>query len=143
VPFGKALYFSVLNGEDSALEESVAENPGNEPAQQIGAMRAMEDATMSPANVSCSLDGVPIPRLKERFRVQSTAFGFTLRTDNLLAAVYAPPANTFTAGTYFLAVDDGWYVMLRPLPPGHHVLHLQGSSGGFSLDVTYRLSVAK
>src|ERR1017187_7062008 len=78
LPSGKALYFPVFNGEDSALEESVAENPGNEAYQQIATMRSYEDAAMSPSKVSCWVDGVPIPQLKARFRVQSTAFGFTL-----------------------------------------------------------------
>src|ERR1035438_1335045 len=51
IPVGKALYVAIFNGEDSALEESVAENPGNESAQQIGFMRSYEDAGMSPWNL--------------------------------------------------------------------------------------------
>jgi len=143
VPSGKALYFPVFNGEDSALEESVAENPGVEAYQQIATMRSYEDAGMSAANVSCWVDGAPIPKLKERYRVQSLAFGFTLPTDNLLAAVYPPPFNNFVAGTYFPAVDDGYYVMLSPLHPGYHVLHFGGVSGSFALDITYHLNVTK
>ncbi|HZC23864.1 MAG TPA: hypothetical protein VE866_11045 [Candidatus Binatia bacterium] len=107
VPSGKKLYVAILNGEDSALEESVAENPGNELAQQIASMRSYEDVSMSPASVYLWVDGAPVPRLKDRFRVQSTAFGFSIPTDNLLAAVYPPGYNTFPTGTYFPAVDDG------------------------------------
>jgi hypothetical protein len=143
VPSGKALYFPVFNGEDSALEESVAENPGNEAYQQIAAMRSYEDTTLSPSTVSCWVDGAPISHLKERFRVQSTAFGFTLPADNLLKAVYGNP--NFVAGTYFPAVDDGWYVMLSPLPAGPHTIHLHGYLPvyDFTLDVTYNLNVTK
>jgi hypothetical protein len=143
LPPGKALYFPVFNGEDSALEESVAENPGNETYQQIATMRSYEDVSMSPSNVSCWVDGAPISHLKEKFRVQSTAFGFTLPTDNLLASVYGNP--NFLAGTYFPAVDDGWYVMLSPLPAGPHQIHLHGymPAYNFTLDVTYNLNVAK
>jgi len=143
VPAGKNLYVAIFNGEDSALEEAVAENPGNEAAQQIDYMRAYEDAGMSPDSVFFSVDGVPVPHLKDRFRVQSNAFGFTIPTDNLLAAVYPPPANNFPAGTYSPAVDDGWYVMLAPMIPGPHTLHLKGIAGTFVLDVTYHLNVTK
>jgi hypothetical protein len=141
VPSGKALYFPVLNGEDSALEESTAEHPGDESWQQINAMRSMEDGGMSPANVFCSIDAVPIPRLKDNFRVQSTAFGFTIPTDNYLNSVYG--LQDFLPGTYFPAIDDGWYVMLSPLPPGSHVLRIRGSNGGFNLEVTYNLNITK
>ncbi len=141
LPSGKALYFPIFNGEDSALEESVAENPGNETYQQIATMRSYEDVGMSPSKVSLRVDGAPIPHLQDGFRVQSTAFGFTLPTDNLLKAVYGNP--NFVAGTYFPAVDDGWYVMLSPLNAGSHVLHFRGVNGTFTLDVTYNLNVAK
>ena len=143
VPVGKALYVAIFNGEDSALEESVAENPGNESAQQIGFMRSYEDAGMSPSAVSFSVDGVPIMHLKNSFRVQSPAFVFTIPTDNLLAAIYPPGFNNFPAGSYYPAVDDGWYVMVSPLSLGNHMLHLHGRNGSFVLDVTYHLDVTK
>jgi hypothetical protein len=139
VPLGKALYFPVVNGEDSALEESVAENPNNEAYQQIATLRAVEDAGMSTVKVYCWIDGAPIPQLQDRFRVQSVAFGFTLPNDNLLKAVYGN--SSFTAGTYYPAVDDGWYVMLGQLPAGHHIVHFGGGNANFALDVTYNLHV--
>jgi hypothetical protein len=143
LPSGKALYFPVFNGEDSVLEESVAENPGNETYQQIATMRSYEDVSMSPSKVSLWVDGAPIPHLQDGFRVQSTAFGFTLPTDNLLKAVYGNP--NFLPGTYFPAVDDGWYVMLSPLPAGPHKIHFSGYNPvyNFTLDITYHLNVAK
>ncbi len=143
VPSGKALYFPVFNGEDSALEESVVEHPGDETYQQIATMRSYEDVSMSPSDVSCWVDGARIPHLKERFRVQSTAFGFTLPTDNLLASIYGNP--NFLAGTYSPAVDDGWYVMLSPLPAGPHQIHLRGYNPvyNFTLDVTYNINVTE
>ena len=140
IPSGKALYFPILNYEDSALEESVAENPGNPAYLQIAALRqgaaATQDAIYS---VSCSVDGEPVPDLKANYRVQSTAFGFTLPADNLFKAVYGN--NGFVAGSYFPAVDDGWYVMLAPMHPGPHVVHIAGSAPGYTLDVTYYLQV--
>ncbi len=139
VPFGKALYFPVINGEDSALEESLVEHPGDETYQQIATLRAFEESAIGSANVYCWIDGAPIPNLQTKFRVQSTAFGFTLPANNLLASVYGN--SSFVAGTYFPAVDDGWYVMVGPLPPGPHSIHFQAMAGGFQLEVTYHLNV--
>ena len=142
VPAGKALYFPVLDDEDSALEESLMENPGNPAFEQTAALRGVVAAQMDAAtSVSCSVDGALIPDLMAKFRVQSSAFGFTLPGDNLFAALHGN--NSFVAGTYFPGVDDGWFVMLAPLPPGSHVLRLQGGTGGFALDVTYYLHVQK
>jgi hypothetical protein len=41
----------------------------------------------------------------------------------------------------FPAVADGFYLMLRPLSPGTHVLKFGGTSFGTALDVTYNLTV--
>jgi len=140
IPAGKALYFPILNYEDSALEESVAENPGNETYQQVTTLRGIEAVSMDGASsVFCSVDGVPIKDLMQNYRVQSTVFGFTLPTDNLFKTIYGN--NGFTAGSYFFGVDDGWYVMLAPLRPGPHVVRISGVNGGYALDVTYHLHV--
>ena len=46
------------------------------------------------------------------------------------------------------AIDDGFYVMLKPLSVGPHTLHFMGASAGcpligspFSVDVTYDLTI--
>lgn len=40
------------------------------------------------------------------------------------------------------AVSNGYYVLLAPLPRGHHTLHIHGeNSFGFTVDVTYHLTV--
>ena len=137
VPSGKALFFPVVDWEDSTLEESVAENPGNPAYQQIVALRSfVESGLTGVTGQYCEIDHKPIPHLVQRFRVQSIVFGFTIPADNFLNHVYG---TTFEAGTYFPAVDDGWDVMLAPLPPGDHVLHF-GSNWN---DITYYLHVTK
>ncbi|MGD0696992.1 MAG: hypothetical protein ABSB82_19415 [Terriglobia bacterium] len=140
LPSGKALYFPVIDYEDSALEQSVNEHPGVEAYQQIGTLRSVTSGIEGASGLSCEIDHKPIPHFPERFSVQSTAFGFTLPTDNLFAAMYPPPNNNFEAGTYFPGVDDGYYVMLAPLPPGNHTLHF---TAGTWLDITYHLNVAR
>ena len=89
--------------------------------------------------MSAEIDGAPVRDLAERFHVQSTAFGFTLPADNLLKAT---TGNPYAAGAYFPSVDDGFYLMVAPLPPGHHTIHFHGiGTGGFTLDVIYHLAV--
>jgi len=48
-----------------------------------------------------------------------------------------------TPGTYFPVGDEGFYVMLKPLPVGEHTLTLHGEFPSFDvvLDVTYHLTV--
>jgi hypothetical protein len=133
------LYFPVLNYEDSALEESVAEHPGDESYQQIAALRSVVYTGEDLANVYCWIDGAPVPNLRGRFRVQSTAFVFTLPDDNLFETIYE--TTGFTPGAYYPGVDDGWYVMLGQLGRGHHTVYFGGSNDGFTLEVTYHLTV--
>ena len=40
-------------------------------------------------------------------------------------------------------IDDGFYVMLKPLEVGHHTLRFRGQipAVGFAVDVTYHLDV--
>jgi hypothetical protein len=120
------------------LEENVNEHPGDLNYQQIGYMRSYTSSVETATGFFCQIDGRPVKNLAKRFGVQSTAFGFTIPDDNLLKAVYPAP-NNFEAGTYFPAVDDGYYLMLAPMSPGHHTLHF----GAPWLDVTYNLVVAR
>lgn len=136
VPAGKNLYIAVLNAENSVLEV-------NDPKAQIADLRSGNASAMDgAADISLDLDGAAIPQLKQRFRVQSPAFIFTLPDDNLFTAIGEGP---YSGGSYFPAVDDGVYVMLSPLPAGAHTLHFHGSYPvwNFTLDITYNLNVAK
>jgi len=132
VPAGKALFFPIVNTEDSTLED---------PGKTIVELRAFAESIIDgTADLTAEVDGVAIPNLKESFREQSTVFGFTLPQDNLLNAVGEGP---FAAGTYFPAADDGVYLLLAPLPAGPHVLHFHGAfpAFDFTLDITYNLTV--
>ncbi len=137
VPGDKALYIAVVNSEDSTLED---------PARtQIADLRGFVEGVIDMAQVSVTVDGTPVPNLKSEFRVQSPAFSFTLPEDNIFKALYAagPRVPKFSKGTYFPGVDDGVYVMLPPLAPGNHVVHLEGTfpDWNFGFDVTYNLTV--
>jgi hypothetical protein len=85
-----------------------------------------------------TLDGKQIKNLQ---RVQSEVFAVALPEDN----VFDSPCASFggvPAGIYSPAVDDGFYVLLKPLSVGPHALHFHADrSPGFTEDVTYNLTV--
>jgi hypothetical protein len=141
VPAGRALYVAIYNAEDSLLEESTpgSQTPGPSPLTQIGELRSVTEYLMDGVtNLSMQVDGENIRDVKERFRMQSPAFGFTFPADNFFTAVGEGP---FEAGTYFPAVDDGYYVMVAPLPNGHHTIHFHGLGGPYVIDMTYHIYV--
>jgi hypothetical protein len=132
MPAGKALFFPVLNIENSLLEDQ---------GKTIAQLRQFPESAMDgAAKLSVVVDGHSIPNVKRDFRVQSPTFEFTLPTDNLLTAIGEGP---FAAGVYSPAVDDGYYVMLQPLPLGDHKIRFKGSvpAFSFSLDITYHITV--
>jgi hypothetical protein len=136
VPAGKALYVAIYNAEESALEETT---PGLSHVPQIGGLRAVTAAEMDGVtDLSMQVDDENVRDIKERFRMQSSAFGFTLPADNFFNALGEGP---FQAGTYFPSVDDGYYVMVAPLPIGHHTIHFHGTAGIYLQDVTYHINV--
>lgn len=136
VPEGKALYVAIFNAEDSILEET---RPSFTRPIQISDLRGTTAVEMDGiTDLAMQVDGEDIPHIKERFRVQSSVFGFTLPDDNFFTAIGEGP---FKGGTYFPAVDDGYYVMVAPLTIGHHTIHFHGAGGPDVLDVTYHISV--
>jgi len=137
VPAGKALYVAIYNAEDSVLEQTT---PGSSTQIQIGDLRAITAIEMDGVtNLSMQVDGENIPDIKERFRMQSPAFVFTLPADNFFNALGEGP---FEAGAYFPGVDDGYYVMVAPLSIGHHTIHFHGAAGIYVQDVTYHINVS-
>jgi len=133
VPEGKALFFPIVNVE--------WDNLGVDPPLTIAELRenaASFVAAVDPASLVCDVDGVALDDLASR-RVLSKPFEYSL-----------PPGDIYEAfgvdgsGTQYPAVSDGYWVMLRPLPVGDHVVHFAASVGApfnFSLEITYNITV--
>jgi hypothetical protein len=140
IPESKALFFPVINYEDSEVEEAALGNPG----LTINALRAIVEPAIDEAAGSSTLllevNGHPVRNLGTTHRLQSPAFSYTLPADNIWSVVYGQP---FAAGTYNPAIDDGIYVMLAPLHRGQHVIHFHAEIPSFSfvVDVTYNVTV--
>jgi hypothetical protein len=83
-------------------------------------------------SMQAELDGVPIKNLTT-YRALSPAFELDFPADDI-----------FGVGDVTLqpAAADGFYLTVRPLPPGSHTLHVRAVFGSDAIDVTYNLTVA-
>jgi hypothetical protein len=142
VPADRAPFFPIVNYEDSTAEEDVLGNPGT----TINALRTIVekgiDEAVNHGTLVLEIDKHRVPELSETCRVQSPVFSYTLPADNIWSFFYG---TTFAPGLYAPAVDDGIYVLLKPLSPGKHVIHFHAElpSGGLFVDVTYNITVPK
>jgi len=132
VPARKALFFPVVNLVNV-----------NTNTQTADALRAeIASCFDGVTTLSVEVDGTPIEGLQrhpDRFRVRSVAFDVTLPAKNLFEVF----AVVLPSGIYSPAVSDGFYVMLKPLDAGDHLLRIHGESPcGSPFDVTYRLTAA-
>ncbi len=115
VPAGRPIFSVVLN----SFGTSEASNRKN-----MDAARDLE----------VTLDGKSIGDVT-KMRVASGSFEFTGPEKG--AAVHPALAGTRTW------VMDGYWFMLRPLPPGEHTVRVRGrlEGGSFELDITYQVKV--
>ncbi len=128
VPAGKAIFFPILNFECDTLSPPTRGGNEWELRTCVGKIADFIDVN----SLKVTIDGKKLHRL-QRFRVQSPVFHLTVPVDNFLG--WDPASG--------LAVTDGYYVMLKPLSPGSHVVHFEGSipSISFTLSITYNLTV--
>ena len=134
VPATKPLFFPVVTVECSNVEPEPFF--GRTPKQRAACAKGFVDG-VGLGTLRVTLDGVDVPNLR-RFRAASPDFAFTMPAeDNILGL------PGVTSGR---ASADGYYVLLKPPAPGHHVMHFEGAflsgpAAGFSQDVTYQLTV--
>ena len=128
VPSGKALFFPILNTLWWAPED----------ADTAAALRVLANSQIEVPDVvlSVTVDGVPIED-PFGYRAQSPPEGgvYTVVAGSWADTVGISPAVR-------LAVADGYWVMLAPLSQGEHTVVIAASvGGGFSLEVTYQLTM--
>jgi hypothetical protein len=140
VPSGIALFFPLLNIEYDNVGSGLPTTlPFTYSIQQMKQLAA--GSQDNPLELHASVGGVPVPA----YRAQSQVFSYSLPdTGNVLQflGLTVPGAN-WPSTTVFPALSDGFWVMVEPLPPGHHLIKFGGiSNNGFSVDVTYHFTVA-
>lgn len=108
VPSGKAILFPILEKEDSFVED-----PDLKTEEELAkrAKRAMDLVT----HLDAKINGFNIGDLK-KYRVRSNFFDLNFPKDNVYDVV---PGIT-------RSVCDGYWVFLRPLPPGIHSIYFRG-----------------
>lgn len=131
IPNGTALFVGTINGEMSDLEGALTE------AEQRFVANFQADRIIG---LTCTLDGRTVDH--DDYRFETDQFSFTAPSPWIFGATGGP-------GT---SVADGYYLMLKPLSVGQHVLHYTGGfhfeAGVFgpepfdiSADMTYVITV--
>jgi hypothetical protein len=131
VPHGKALFFPIFNAEaDNAVDP-----PTNNGVPQLKAIAKglIDEATV----LRAEFDGQPV----KIFRSTSPTFQYTVPDENSIYDKFGLVGPQFE-GTIKPVAADGYWAYLPPPSPGEHKLEFESaSSSGFSLKVTYNLTV--
>ncbi len=138
VPVGKALFIPLINSWSDNVCSAV---PADVPTLHVYAASYV----FPPVDLHASIDGKSLTKL-ESYRAISPVFSYTLppSPDNLIDAGFGVslPGDCWPSLTITPAVADGYYIMLAPLAKGSHTINFGGTGpGGFTLDMTYNLTV--
>lgn len=133
VPRGQALLVPVTVWECSTVEPPPSN--GSNP-QELRACAGTWTDGVGVDTLKLRIDGARVTGLR-RFRAQSPFFDFVMPPDNFMGL------NGVTSGS---SVSDGYFVMVKPLSPGHHTIHFEGATisgpgAGISMNVTYNITV--
>ena len=132
IPAGKAIFIPVGYVECSFAEFGEFGGTTEEELHTC----AEEDQSSNPI-LFLSVDGRQIQQL-EKYRIHSRAFNVTFPENAVFGAKAGPS----------VAVSDGYWIILEPLPPGEHEIHFKNSLTNpttgilfFDDDVKYHLNV--
>jgi hypothetical protein len=140
VAAGKQLFFPLLNAFDVHVPGDGLDTPQKVYAdfQKLG-FRA--------DTLFATVDGVPVTNLDPATTPYRACAAPAAHCAPGTYSLTLPSANLFglAAGTYRPAVQDGYYLLLAPLPPGSHSIKF-GGTGSFSgdkvtQDISYELAV--
>ena len=144
VPPGKALMLPILNSLCWPAPESEGCDTLQTPEELATCASQIFDSG-PPHTMTVTLDGVAIAD-PEAYRASTGVFSWAPpsfpETEWIAPALDAITANAcgIPVGDRF-GVGDGYWMMLRPLAPGPHVLRIAGSiQNTIAIDVTYQLT---
>jgi len=128
VPASKPIFFPLIN--------TIAFKPsGSETLLDLRQLAATFIDSVT--SLTCTLDKADCALNLQTFRVRSPSFTVIAPAKGLL-----PPGHLSLPGNTDSLVSDGYWLLLSPLTSGSHTLRFTAmTSAGFSLDVTYNLSV--
>jgi hypothetical protein len=122
IPAGKAIFFPILEKEDSFQED-----PDLKTEEDL--KTRARDATNRMVQIEATIDGKRVYQL-ENYRVQSEVFDLTFPEDNVYNI---RPGLT-------RSVCDGYWIFIKPLQTGMHYIHFKGET---SLDEAFTLDRMK
>jgi len=142
VPQNKSLLMSIDGGTSDFSDPTIKTKT---PAELV---RLVTKSNIYPNSFGITLDGHPLALTNDEVnKVQSNLFKLSLPANNLWGEPTGPDQ----------AITQGWWVMLKPLPPGQHTVHYitgyrdsrsdptippgQGNQSPYIQDVTYHLIV--
>jgi hypothetical protein len=119
VPRGRYLFFPLIN--------YVVMPPASRPVNCMAVTREAASITDDVSALVLDVDGVRVPDLVAYRQASAGCFDMGERAE--------PKVRVFPSAA------NGYYVMLRPLSPGTHLLNFGGALPGMVQAVTYRLVV--
>ena len=132
VPAGTALFFPIVNFFWVNTPEYG--DPDWSPDQEASVRELMAATVDAAQNLTLEIDGRSVARI-DNLRVSGAVGACTLPDDNIFGIPFDPVVHE--------CVADGYWVLLSPLSVGSHTIHFAGGfESGFSLDVTYHITVS-
>jgi hypothetical protein len=135
VPEGVTLLFPVINTSNFFVKKQCGNGANKPTLKELRKEVAAFIDPVDPRLLFASIDNNSIKNLIQR--VQSVPFPVALPDDNLCDF----PGSVVPPGIYSPTVDDGYYVLLQPLVPGHYTLKFGSTDLHFLQDNTYNLIV--
>lgn len=135
IPTGYPLFFPVVNAWADVL--------GEDPVPDLAELyRRVESWTVGdPTALFLTLNGQSLagPDDLAARRFQSPPFEYTIPYDN----IFSYWGYDFHDQSVYPVVSDGYWIMLKPLPPGTYTLRfgVDPIKAGFELDITYNITV--
>jgi hypothetical protein len=128
VPAGKPIFFPLIN--------TISFKPSG--SETLLDLRQLAATFIDSVNsLTCVFDGTDCVQNLLTFRVRSPSFTVIAPAKGLL-----PPGKLSVPGNTDPLVSDGYWLLLSPPTSGPHTIQFTAAtSGGFSLNVTYNLTV--
>ena len=156
IPAGKDLLITPLAGVFGELgpvgtPDGPSDCPGGPNACDVQRIRALAAANVdNPQLLEVSVDDVRVQNVAQ-YRVTSPVFSAFLCHQVVDFTNPKPPPCVsdgaiadIPQGMHGPLVSDGYFVLLNPLSPGTHTIHLKGvASRSATIEVTYHLKVKK
>jgi hypothetical protein len=132
---------TALFGELGPTPESDCPNGPNE-CDPILLRSSAAEGQDDPQLLEVRVDNAQVKNV-DQYRVTSPVFSAFFPAKAILPDSIVL-GGTVPQGSHGPLISDGYFVLLKPLSPGPHTIHLKGvSNGGFTVEVTYQLTVTK